>query len=73
MSLVLHDNQDGDDDNGLMQRNGPDRTVNTIKVLPKSPAVVFQNLWSHIHLQQTMALPVVELQDQEYKIRKIFA
>ena len=34
MSLVLHDNQDGDDDNGLMQRNGPDRTVTTIKVLP---------------------------------------
>ena len=27
VSLVLHDNQDGDDDNGLMQRNGPDRTV----------------------------------------------
>ena len=31
---MLHDNQDGDDDNGLMQRNGPDRTVTTIKVLP---------------------------------------
>ena len=40
VSLVLHDNQDGDDDNGLMQRNGPDRTVKTVAFIAgkKNPA-----------------------------------